>query len=156
MVVMAIQVIIICHPLPSTRLVITEDRYLARSLWGELLACRNTLHLYHLTHRTISLNTFKVRERERERDRERERERVHVHILFSPLSSGLAIIGNPFVSPTGSPPHGFPVPPSTYSNGGGVAEGSYSPPTGLSSKDSITGSPVNGYSQVKATPLLWY
>ena len=94
------------------------------------------------------------RKRETERERETKGERVHVHILFSPLSLGLAIIGNPFVSPTGSPPHGFPVPPSTYSNGGGVAEGSYSPPTGLSSKDSITGSPVNGYSQVQATPFL--
>ncbi|XP_019863077.1 PREDICTED: RNA-binding protein Musashi homolog 2-like, partial [Amphimedon queenslandica] len=64
---------------------------------------------------------------------------------------GLAIISNPFMSPTGSPPHGFPVPPSSYLNGGNVVEGSYSPPTGLSPKDAANGSPVNGYTQVR-----WY
>lgn len=57
---------------------------------------------------------------------------------------GMAIMSNPYVSPTGSPPHGFPMP--HFINGGGGAEGSYSPPTGVSPKD--RSSPINGYTQV--------
>ena len=92
--------------------------------------------------------------------REGERECVRIIYMYmytvryyydTFLSLGLAIISNPFMSPTGSPPHGFPVPPSSYLNGGNVVEGSYSPPTGLSPKDAANGSPVNGYTQVR-----WY
>ena len=54
-------------------------------------------------------------------------------------------------SPTGSPPHGFPLTPSSYASGGNDAIGStYSTSNGLSPKggSSPNNSPINCYTQV--------
>lgn len=67
-------------------------------------------------------------------------------MTYFPL--GLAIMSNPYISPTGSPPQGFPM-PTSYSNNSGDGMGSaYSPPSGLSPKGSPNSTPINGYTQV--------
>lgn len=65
----------------------------------------------------------------------------------------LALMGNPYLSPTqGSPPSSFtgslPTSSLTYQNGVDGTGTNYSPPAGLSPKGSPTGTPINGYTQV--------
>jgi RNA-binding protein Musashi len=76
--------------------------------------------------------------------------------FLSDQFQSLAIMSNPYMSPTGSPPHGYPVSltAGNFTNGGGSdAVGSnYSPPNSLSTKGNIPSDaippPANGYTQV--------
>ena len=66
----------------------------------------------------------------------------------------MAMMGSPYtgMSP-GSPPNSIPVTLTnssfSYQNG----DSNYSPPSGMTPKGSPTGTPINGYTQVRHTHL---
>lgn len=76
------------------------------------------------------------------------------------FSTALAMMGSPYTAgmTPGSPPNSIPITINssfTYQNGvGGDSMGpNYSPPSGISPTGSPTGTPVNGYTQVRPHPL---